>query len=230
MTELERIRTEFRRRDEDPRVAARNERTAPGNRFLAESRAAAISSLLGSEGPFPLNGRTLLDLGCGTGDDLARFLSAGMHVVGVDLVPERLAAAQARFPRASLMLADGGGLPFRDATFDVVFQSLAFTSVLDRELRASAASEMVRVLKPAGVILWYDFYFNPLNRATRGIRLAELRRLFPGCEIRARRVTLAPPLARRLALLSMQAVRMLEQVPWLRTHYGAAIKRRSQRA
>jgi hypothetical protein len=55
---------------------------------------------------------------------------------------------------------------------------------------------MLRVLRPGGRILWYDFFRNnPTNPNVRGVGAAEIRALFPGRRIELRRVTLAPPLA-----------------------------------
>ena len=51
-------------------------------------------------------------------------------------------------------------LDFRTDSFDFVFQSTVFTSILDSEVRKEVAGEMLRVLKPGGVILWYDFHVN----------------------------------------------------------------------
>jgi hypothetical protein len=67
--------------------------------------------------------------------------------------------------------------------------------------------------------------WNPGNRDVRGIGLAELRALYPSCAIEARRVTLAPPITRVCARVSPAVCRALEAVPWLRSHYMAAVKK-----
>ena len=84
---------------------------------------------------------------------------------------------------------------------------------------------MVRVLKkPRGLILWYDFWWNPANDQTRGIRPAEIRRLFPDCRFHFSRITLAPPLSRRLAPLSRTLTHLLENLKMFNTHFLAAIQ------
>jgi len=196
-----------------------------GERFLIDGRERALVGLLRDEGMLPLGGRRVLDVGCGTGDGVARFRALGASSpapVGVDVAADRLAAARTRGVGV-FVEGNAGRLPFGNEMFDVVAQSTVFSSILDDNLRRQAAAEMVRVLKPGGVILWYDFWWNPINRATRGIGLAGLRRLFPGCEVRARRVTLAPPIARPLARVSWRAAQALEAIWPLRTHYCAAI-------
>lgn len=228
--EIERIRLEYQRRDQDGRLAARYERAGAAARFIAERRDAAIVEALRQQLAASASSARLLDVGCGTGDDLVRFHALGMRpsaLIGVDLVAERLAAARSRGVRSGLTRGNGGELPFKDSTFDVVFQSMMFTSMLEQRLRQATALEMLRVLKPDGLILWYDFWCNPFNRATKGIRLGGLKRLFPGCAILARRVTLAPPLARLVVPFTPGGARALEAVRWLRTHYCAVIRPRA---
>ena len=56
---------------------------------------------------------------------------------------------------------------------------------------------MMRVVRPGGLILWYDYHVNnPFNPDVRAVTARELSALFQDCDIERRRVTLAPPLAR----------------------------------
>jgi ubiquinone/menaquinone biosynthesis C-methylase UbiE len=116
-------------------------------------------------------------------------------------------------------------LPFADGSFDLVSQFTVFSSILHAGVRRRAAAEMLRVLRPGGVALWYDFTVNPTNRDTHGIGGDEVTRLFPGCRVRARRVTLAPPLGRLVAPRSWLLAELLENVPALRTHLLALIRK-----
>jgi hypothetical protein len=59
----------------------------------------------------------------------------------------------------------------------------------------------------------------------RGIRRRELQSLFPGFQLRLRRVTLAPPLARLIAPRSALAALVLEDVRLLNTHYLGLLRR-----
>ena len=70
---------------------------------------------------------------------------------------------------------------------------------------------------PGGGVLVYDFVVNnPHNPDVRKVPPAELRTLFPDARLHALRLTLAPPLARRLpAALIAPAARL---APFLRTH------------
>jgi hypothetical protein len=88
---------------------------------------------------------------------------------------------------------------------------------------------MLRVVKPDGLILWFDFRVNnPRNRNVRAIDPAEIHSLFPNCDIRLRSVTLAPPLARAVVPISWIAAGLLEKVPFLRTHYLGIIHKRCE--
>jgi hypothetical protein len=84
---------------------------------------------------------------------------------------------------------------------------------------------MLRVVKPNGLILSYDFWWNPTNRQTRGLRPRELREAFPGCRCTFERITLAPPVARRLAPFAWGLCLLLESLKLFNTHYLAAIRR-----
>ena len=85
---------------------------------------------------------------------------------------------------------------------------------------------MLRVLKSGGSILWYDFFLsNPRNPDVQGIGRNEIFRLFPGCEVISRRLTLAPPLARFLAPRSWPLCSFLARLRFLDTHYLALIRR-----
>ena len=82
----------------------------------------------------------------------------------------------------------------------------------------------MRVLTRTGMIVWYDFWLNPTNPQTRGIRLGEIRRLFPDCRLDVRCVTLAPPIARRVVPLSWTLALVLENLRALNSHYLVGIK------
>jgi len=182
--------------------------------------------LLKKAGISSFNKLRLLEIGCGKGGVLLEYLTYGANpdqLHGIDLLPHRVESAHARLSHLPLACADGRFLPYRRNSFDVVFQYTAFTSILDDKIRAAIAQEMLRVLRSNGVILWYDFWFNPTNPQTRGIRPAEIRRLFPSCVFDFRRVTLAPPLARRLVPFSWIAAALVEKLLIFNSHYLVAI-------
>ena len=103
---------------------------------------------------------------------------------------------------------------------------MLFTSVLDAEVKQRIAKEINRVLVPGGRLLWYDFAFNnPANPDVRGIRLAEIRRLFPGFSMTRRRITLAPPLGRAIGRLGPTIYYLASKLRPLCTHYLCLLKK-----
>jgi len=83
---------------------------------------------------------------------------------------------------------------------------------------------MLRVVNGHGMILWYDFWLNPTNPQTRGIRPGEIKRLFPNCRYEFHRITLAPPIARRIVPISWMLALFLENLKIFNTHYLVAIQ------
>jgi SAM-dependent methyltransferase len=228
VSETDRIREAYARRAErgaDERYSL----NGPANAYLFASRERDIVSILRRHRLMPLAGRDILDAGCGNGAllrDLVRLGAEAARCSGVDLLAERIDAARAADPRMRFDCGDASSLPFADASLDIALQFTLLSSVLDTSMRRAIASETMRVLRPGGVLIWYDFLWNPGNRDVRGIRLGELRALYPGCAVDARRVTLAPPLLRLCARISPTLCRALGAVPWLRSHYLAAVRPR----
>lgn len=225
VTEAERLRAAYARRvADDPRYSW----FQPGHLFIMQQRERAVLRALARMGLTRLGELQILEVGCGNANWLRDFLRWGAspgRLFGVDLLPGRLAEGLRRGPAtAGLACASGDLLPFPSKEFDLVLQSTVFTSVLDGATRQRIAAEMLRVVRPGGSVLWYDYYVNnPSNPDVRAVSRREIARLFPGCLIRFDRVTLAPPIARRLARVSWLACLLLEWVPFLRTHYLATI-------
>jgi SAM-dependent methyltransferase len=96
-------------------------------------------------------GRSVLEVGCGAGVDLARFARGGATVTGVDLSPSAIELARANFGQqglsGDLRVADGEHLPFPEASFDLVFAHGVVQYTADpRRL----VDEVHRVVKPGG--------------------------------------------------------------------------------
>jgi ubiquinone/menaquinone biosynthesis C-methylase UbiE len=221
MNDQDRLRVEYARRAQDPRYQEWYADSNIANRFIEQDRDAARRAALK---PFPHvltpNAR-VLDVGCGAGHELWKWRewTAEKNLCGVDLLETRLRRGQDLFPSLPLSCADASALPFPDGAFDVVMQFTVFSSILDAALRQHVAREMARVLKPRGVVLWYDYWFNPTNAQTRGVTRREIRKLFPQFAMHSARVTLAPPLARFVAPRSLQWCARLNRIPFLRSHY-----------
>lgn len=111
----------------------------------------------------PSGGMRVLDVGCGTGTQLQRYVDAHCEVVGVDTSPAMLDRARARLgERADLRLADAEHLPFEEEHFDIVTATLVLHE-LAPEARSQVACEMRRVLRDTGRIVLVDFHVGPLR-------------------------------------------------------------------
>jgi SAM-dependent methyltransferase len=98
----------------------------------------------------PLDGRTILDIGCGLGMYTHAFLRYSPHVYGVEVELER--AIQAIDRAAGVVQAVGEALPFASATFDLVFNHEVLEHVTDDR---RVVREAVRVTRPGGHVVTF---------------------------------------------------------------------------
>jgi SAM-dependent methyltransferase len=226
VNEIDRIRAEYQSRT----------RTIPPdyyawhraeNQYLQAGVARVCARLLDSRQAFPISRSAIADIGCGNGQWLLEFLQWGAataNLYGIDLLEERIAYARERLTGADLRCGDARRLPWPDSSFDIVTQFTVFSSISDGPMQKDIASEMLRVLRPGGCILWYDCRrSNPLRPAVRGLTRSDVRRLFPHCSIEFVTTTLAPPLARIVARRSWFVASALAGLPFTRTHLAALI-------
>lgn len=94
-------------------------------------------------------GRRVLDLGCRTGA-LTQHYAAGNDVVGVDVDRDALARAEERLGIETVWADVEAGLPFEDASFDVVVAGEILEHLADP---ATAVAHVRRVLRPAGTFV-----------------------------------------------------------------------------
>jgi 2-polyprenyl-3-methyl-5-hydroxy-6-metoxy-1,4-benzoquinol methylase len=113
--------------------------------------------------PFPLEyafyllgdvrGKTVLDLGCGSGETLIPLVHRGAAVIGVDISPDLIAIAKRRLQYANLAAearacsAYETGLP--DGSVDVIF----CMSLVHHLNIPMVRNEMRRILKPNGYVV-----------------------------------------------------------------------------
>lgn len=203
----------------------------PGNLMMHQNAASGCIRMLDRGSLFPLRGLRIADIGCGDGTWLLEFLQWGADpasLSGIDLSADRIARARRRVPAADLETGSAAQLSWPDESFDLVSQFTVFTSILDPGLKRVVAGEMLRVLKPGGSILWFDFRVdNPANVHVRGISAREVHALFTGCEITLAPELLAPPIARRVAGWSRPMAEVLKTMPFLRTHYVGLIRKKA---
>ena len=221
-SELDAIERRYARRQRDGLSMLYNV-LDPANYMLLQERERRLIGWLRRSGLGPAEKIRLLEVGCGNGANLLQFLRLGFspeNLVGNELLPDRVAAARRRLPAGVCVLSgNAADLSLAPGSFDVVFQSTVFTSILDERLQTLLASRMWDLARPGGGVLWYDFVFdNPRNPDVRGIPVQRVRNLFPESRPKVWRLTLAPPIARRVTRVSPALYTLFNSVPWLRTH------------
>jgi SAM-dependent methyltransferase len=169
----------------------------------------------------------LLEIGAGMGGNLFFFKRIGFlweNLYVNELLPDRIEVLKETFPKVTIYQGDASEIESNgEILFDVVFQSTVFTSLLDYDFKVKLANKMWTLVKPGGIVLWYDFMFNnPKNQDVRGIKKAEIINLFPKADrIVFQKVTLAPPIGRKVKKLYS----LINTIPFLRTHIIAEIEK-----
>ena len=125
------------------RFAERNAAMLPYVIELGEKLLEMVKNT-GSESP------RLLDLGCGTGRDMAWFESYGAAVMGADLSMGMLTEAR-RIVKGALFQLDMHFLPFVSSSFAAVWCQAALLHIPKAEV-PSALAEIRRLLAPRGLL------------------------------------------------------------------------------
>jgi len=201
----------------------------PAAFFMIQRRQREIRRILATAYPDGVENVRLLETGCGNGQWLAEFQTFGFmpdKLAGIELDGKRADFAKLRILGADIRHGNAAELPWKEESFDIVFQSTVFTSVKDPETRKKIASEMKRVCRKDGFILWYDFvYDSPKNPDVSGVGKKEVSSLFAPWKCEFKKVTFAPPLTRAIAPYSVLTADILETLlPFLRTHIIAVIR------
>ncbi len=98
----------------------------------------------------PLENKHILDIGCGLGTYIKRFLDYSPHVYGLDVDEERLKIGAMNL--TNLALGKSETLPFKDNTFDITFMNEVLEHVEDD---VETVKEVLRVTRPGGHVVIY---------------------------------------------------------------------------
>jgi SAM-dependent methyltransferase len=220
--ETDRLRERYARRQTSS-VASRYDPLSPSVYLPMQEKERALIRWIMEYGIDPVAERRVLDVGCGTGEDLLQLIRLGFDpakLVGCELLPERAEEARRRLPGSvQIVVGDAVTASLDEAAFDVVMHTTVFTSILDDEFQAALAERMWSLVRPGGGVLWCDFvYDNPRNPDVRGIPVRRVRTLFPHGSFRSRRIGLAPPLSRSLTRIHPALYGVANTIPWLRAY------------
>lgn len=99
-------------------------------------------------------GARILDLGCGYGRTTKPLYKAGFEVIGIDIAPKMIEAAQQDNPQIKFLVMSATDLRFPDNSFDYLFFSFnGLDYIYPEERRFLALKEASRVLKPDGLFI-----------------------------------------------------------------------------
>jgi len=197
-----------------------------------------------------VRGRTVLDFGCGSGQNSLLLARRGARVVGVDISAALIELAGRRLEAngvrdaASFVVGSAHDLPVRSGSIDVVF-GIAILHHLDL---AASAREVLRVLKPGGRAIFQEPVrdsrlvrairkcipyrapdVSPYERPLTSPELREFSRPFASSTIRAfslpfvNAVQVIPPLRRYVFTAYRYDQRLLNWMPALTPYCGVRV-------
>lgn len=169
----------------------------------------------------------VLEIGAGTGLNIDFFKKMGLQshqIFANELIDERVQVLRSRHPDITIFPGDALEIDaVHHGTFDLVFQSTVFTSILSADFKQLLASKMESLAHKNGMLLWYDFiYNNPKNPDVKGVPASEVHALFPAYHFIFQKTTLAPPIGRRVGKMYPA----FNFFPFLRTHVVGVGQRR----
>jgi len=229
-SEIQRIKEIYEQRDiqSEEQYSALN----PAQLHTIQERDRVIARFLRTANFAPNSMTKSIDIGGGSGKGASWLISLGVapeNIVVNDLMANRLEQAKKLLPAGvNYSEQDASHLPYPDGSFDIVMQSVVFSSVLESNVQQALANSMWRLLKPGGGIYWYDFTLNnPKNKDVQGVPLARVKELFPNGNIVYKKVTLAPPISRRVCSDFLSLYGVFNSFPFLRSHLVCWITHRN---
>lgn len=116
-----------------------------------------------------VNGKSILDLGCGNGRYTAKFLEMGAKSVkGIDISPAMIELAKKTYKNIDFVLGDCAELPYANESFDVVFSNFVLQHCEDLY---GPMQEVERVLVPGG---YFVATFNSVDTKNEKILNTEM--------------------------------------------------------
>ncbi len=219
LSEVEHVRLRYARRKQRNTDGA----LQPWQYMAWQERERTLVRWINFAGLAPVQEKTVLEVGCGSGGNLLQFMKFGFrpaNLMGIELLEERAENARRMLPASiQVLCGDASEMALGREHFDVLVQMTMFSSLLDPVFQKKMAQQMWRWVKPGGGILWYDFiYNNPKNPDVMGVPIRRIRELFPEATLKTWRITLAPPINRFVTRIHPSLYTLCNCFPFLRTH------------
>jgi SAM-dependent methyltransferase len=221
--EIRRIEAAYSERDRTLEGTLKRDQRNRGNQWLKREHRGRLQDILEERFDRPLNECRVLDVGCGYGSLLGWFHQLGVpaqNLFGVDLLPNRIAAARADYPQFTFVHGNAESSELPAGSFDLISVFTVFSSILDRVMARNVAQRIAALLADDGAVVWYDMrYPNPWNRHMRAMTKRRIAELFPAFALELETITLLPPVARRLGRTTDVTYPLLASVRLLQGHY-----------
>jgi 2-polyprenyl-3-methyl-5-hydroxy-6-metoxy-1,4-benzoquinol methylase len=120
-------------------------------------RAYVLQAMLAKHG-VSVEGKNVLDAGCGTGFFVEHYLSRGARVTGIDLTDVSVANLSQRFPQARFEVADLAAWNPR-AQYDLVSCFDVLFHIVDDEAWERALTNLVAAVRPGGWLAFSEMFF-----------------------------------------------------------------------
>lgn len=98
---------------------------------------------------FKVQGKKILDIGCGNGDDLKRLQKQGAEVFGIEPSEEFVREANLNIGKEAVIVGVGEDLPYVDSSFDIVISKYAIQTSTEAK---KCIDESARVLVSGGIL------------------------------------------------------------------------------
>jgi 2-polyprenyl-3-methyl-5-hydroxy-6-metoxy-1,4-benzoquinol methylase len=138
-------------------------------------RSEVLTQALGDH-DFDPRGKTVLDVGCGTGFFTAYYLDRGAEVTGMDIAPISIETLRTRHPGARFVLADVGERAI-EGRFALVNAMDVLYHITDDSRWAAAVSHLAGAVEDRGLLVVSDAFsdMGPLAEHNRMRPLARYR-------------------------------------------------------
>lgn len=177
-----------------------------------------------------LDNMKILDIGCGNGKMLRKFVSLGAdpaNLCGIDLLDFQIEEARRLSPNIRFDLGNAEVLDYADKSFDFVTQFVTFSSIHDKSMQQAIATEMLRVLKDNGFIIWWDLIRNVKGGIAQDQTESMVRALFKECEFEIKTSGLLLNIASKYIQRSLLACIFLSRFKRLHNFMLAVIRKQN---